>query len=43
LAKVFFEKTIGSGITSANIIKIVIGACIFFNVTVGVVMGMDSM
>lgn len=43
LSKVFLEKTIGGGITSSNILIIVIGMYMFFNITLGVIMGMDSM
>jgi len=43
LSKVFFEKTIGGGIQSANAITIAIGMYLFFNITLGVIMGMDTM
>lgn len=43
LSKVFFEKTIGGGIEGGNAIMIVIGMFLFFNITLGVIMGMDSM
>ena len=43
LSKVFLETTIGGGITSSNILIIVIGMYMFFNITLGVIMGMDSM
>lgn len=43
LARVFLEKTIGAGIVSANAIIIVLGQYFFFSITVGVIMGMDSM
>ena len=43
LSKVFLEKTIGGGITGANIPVILIGMYLFFNITLGVIMGMDSM
>jgi V-type H+-transporting ATPase subunit a len=43
LSKVFFEKTIGGGIESANAITIVIGMFLFFNITLAVIMGMDTM
>jgi V-type H+-transporting ATPase subunit a len=43
LARVFLEKTIGGGIVSANAIIILIGTYFFVSITVGVIMGMDSM
>lgn len=43
LSKVFLEKTIGGGIETGNILIIVIGMYFFFNITLGVIMGMDSM
>jgi V-type H+-transporting ATPase subunit a len=43
LSKVFFEKTIGGGIEGGNAIMIVVGMFLFFNITLGVIMGMDSM
>jgi V-type H+-transporting ATPase subunit a len=43
LARVFLEKTIGGGIVSANAIIILIGMYFFVSITVGVIMGMDSM
>lgn len=43
LSKVFLQKTIGGGITSSNILVILIGMYMFFNITLGVIMGMDSM
>jgi V-type H+-transporting ATPase subunit a len=43
LSRVFFEKTVGGGIVSANIIKLLIGFYIFFAVTIAVIMCMDSM
>lgn len=43
LSKVFLEKTIGGGIESANIFVILIGMYMFFNITLGVIMGMDTM
>lgn len=43
LARVFLEKTIGGGIQSGNIIIILIGMFLFLNITLGVIMGMDSM
>lgn len=43
LSKVFLEKTIGGGIESANIVVIIIGMYLFVNITLGVIMGMDSM
>jgi V-type H+-transporting ATPase subunit a len=43
LARVFLEKTIGGGIASANAIIILIGMYFFVSITVGVIMGMDSM
>ena len=43
LSKVFLEKTIGGGIETGNIIIIFIGMYLFFNITLGVIMGMDSM
>ena len=43
LARVFLEKTIGGGIETGNILIILIGMYLFFNITAGVIMGMDSM
>ena len=43
LSRVFLEKTIGGGITSANIPLILVGMYLFFNITLAVIMGMDSM
>lgn len=43
LSKVFFKKTIGGGIEGANAITIAIGMYLFFNITLGVIMGMDTM
>ena len=43
LARVFLEKTIGGGITTANALIILIGMYFFVSITVGVIMGMDSM
>lgn len=43
LSKVFLEKTVGGGITSSNILVILIGMYLFFNITLGVIMGMDFM
>jgi V-type H+-transporting ATPase subunit a len=43
LAKVFFEKTIGGGIESANFIVIFLGWPIFIHITFGVLMCMDLM
>ena len=43
LARVFLEKTIGGGITGANALIILIGMYFFVSITVGVIMGMDSM
>jgi V-type H+-transporting ATPase subunit a len=43
LSKVFLSKTIGGGIQSSNTIIIVIGMYFFFNITVGVIMFMDTM
>lgn len=43
LSKVFLEKTVGGGITSSNILVILLGMYFFFNITLGVIMGMDSM
>lgn len=43
LSRVFFEKTIGGGIVSANILLLLIGFYFFFCITLGVIMGMDSM
>jgi V-type H+-transporting ATPase subunit a len=43
LARVFLEKTIGGGIVGANAIVIILGQYFFFSITVGVIMGMDSM
>ena len=43
LSKVFLEKTIGGGVTGANIPIILIGMFLFFNITLGVIMFMDVM
>lgn len=43
LSRVFFEKTVGSGIKSANIILLLFGFYCFFGVTLVVIMCMDSM
>lgn len=43
LSKVFLEKTLGGGMQSANVLVIVIGMYLFFNITAGVIMGMDTM
>lgn len=43
LSKVFLEKTIGDGIASANTIVIIIGLYFFLNISLGVIMAMDSM
>ena len=37
------EKTIGGGIVSANAFIIIAGMYFFFNITLGVIMCMDSM
>lgn len=39
----FFEKTIGGGISSGSVISVFIGWFLFFNITVGVMMCMDLM
>ena len=43
LARVFLEKTIGGGIVSGNALIILVGMYFFVSITVGVIMGMDSM
>ena len=43
LSKVFLEKTIGGGITSGNVVTILIGYWLFFYITFGVILCMDSM
>ena len=43
LSKVFLQKTIGGGISSSNTIIIVVGMYFFFNITIGVIMCMDTM
>lgn len=43
LSRVFFEKTIGGGIRSANIVTLLLGFYFFFAITIGVIMFMDSM
>ncbi len=43
LAKVFFEKTIGSGIEEGNLLTILIGWPVFCVITTAVLMLMDSM
>jgi len=40
---VFFEKTLGGGIQSGNILVIFIGLFVFVQVTLGVIMSMDLM
>lgn len=43
LSKVFLEKTVGGGIETPNALVIIIGMYFFFNITLGVIMGMDSL
>lgn len=43
LSRVFLEKTIGGGIESANTIVIALGMYFFLNISLGVIMAMDSM
>ncbi|EAR83154.2 V-ATPase A subunit 9-2 isotype of the V0 sector (macronuclear) [Tetrahymena thermophila SB210] len=43
LSKVFFEKTIGSGIIEGNSLQILIGWFVFVHITVFVLMSMDLM
>lgn len=43
LSRVFFEKTIGGGIVSANIVLLLLGFYFFFGITLAVIMCMDSM
>jgi V-type H+-transporting ATPase subunit a len=43
LSRVFLEKTIGDGIASANTISIAIGIYFFLNISLGVIMAMDTM
>jgi V-type H+-transporting ATPase subunit a len=43
LSRVFLEKTIGDGIATANTISIAIGLYFFLNISLGVIMAMDTM
>jgi V-type H+-transporting ATPase subunit a len=43
LSRVFFEKTVGGGIKTANILLLLMGFYFFFSVTLVVIMCMDSM
>jgi V-type H+-transporting ATPase subunit a len=43
LSRVFFEKTVGGGIVSANIVLLLLGFYFFFGITLAVIMCMDSM